>query len=75
MSKQDETELPSIDAIDLAEVTGGTHRPGHTSCSKCGMKLERREAERSRTGSQPRKEQEGGRKYPKCQRGRSSVGR
>lgn len=29
MSKHDDTELPSIDAIDLAEVTGGTHRPGH----------------------------------------------
>ena len=29
MSKHDETELPSVDAIDLADVTGGNHRPGH----------------------------------------------
>jgi hypothetical protein len=28
-----------------------------TNCSKCGMKLELREEERSRTGSQPRKKE------------------
>jgi hypothetical protein len=29
MTKQEQNELPSIDAADLSEVTGGTHRPGH----------------------------------------------
>lgn len=29
MSKQEQTELPSIDAADLSGVTGGAHRPGH----------------------------------------------
>ena len=29
MSKHDDTELTPIDAVDLADVSGGTHRPGH----------------------------------------------
>lgn len=29
MSKQELTELPSIDTADLSTVTGGAHRPGH----------------------------------------------
>jgi hypothetical protein len=33
MTKHDRTELPSIDHTDLSGVTGGTHRPGHTSGS------------------------------------------
>lgn len=33
MPKHDQTELPSIDDADLSEVTGGNHRPGHTSGS------------------------------------------
>lgn len=33
MPKHDHDELPSISDADLAEVTGGAHRPGHTSGS------------------------------------------
>lgn len=29
MSKNEPTELPSIDLADLSAVTGGAHRPGH----------------------------------------------
>ena len=33
MSKHDLPELPSLDIAALSRVTGGTHRPGHTSGS------------------------------------------
>lgn len=29
MSKHEQEEFPTIDAADLAEVSGGTHKPGH----------------------------------------------
>ena len=29
MSKHNEDELPAIEAADLAEVSGGNHKPGH----------------------------------------------
>ena len=31
MPKHDSHQLPSIDDADLSKITGGTHRPGHTS--------------------------------------------
>lgn len=31
MSKHAQPELPSIDDADLSKITGGTHRPGHTT--------------------------------------------